>query len=47
MSNKYICDTCKKGCNQVYGANVNNRFIYQCTVCTFKKPLSPVSKKSK
>lgn len=33
----YKCETCSEIVKQVYGAKVNNRFIYQCIKCTFKK----------
>lgn len=34
---RYICEVCNTPCSQVYGDNVDGRFMYRCVKCAFKK----------
>lgn len=33
----YKCETCGKTVAQVYGDNVEGKYIYRCVTCAFKK----------
>lgn len=34
---KYKCDTCEKIVEQIYGDNLNGKYVYRCVKCAFKK----------
>lgn len=33
----YKCEQCNKECSQLYGDNVNGKYVYRCVSCAFKK----------